>query len=168
MTLAHSGSTAAGGIEVEFLLLGLGFLAAAFFFRPSQTGNARSAVVCLILGIALVTGSIAVPRLNSGDSHSSNAVATIVMPEDGAQLVEGQPVNVKVELANGTIARSPEAKTGGHMHLYVDGDIQSMPYSLETEITFDRGEHTLRVEYVDVEHLSYEPPVDDEVTVTVR
>lgn len=118
MTLAHSGSTAAG-IEIEFLLLGLGFLAAAYLFRPSQTGNARTAVVCLILGIALVTGSIAVPRLSGGDSHSSNAVATIVMPED-------------------------------------------------EQVMLERGEHTLHVEYVDVKHRSYEPPVEDEITVTVR
>lgn len=163
---AHSG-TAAGGVEIELLLLGLGFLAAAFFFRPSQTGNARSAVLCLLVGIALVTGSIAVPRL-SGDDHSSAAQVAIVTPTDGAELVEDRPVNVRVELTNGTLARSASADTGGHMHLFVDGQLQSMPYSLEAQVTFERGERTLRVEYVDVRHVSYDPPVEDEVTVTVR
>ena len=167
MIWAHSGSAAPGGVEIEVLLLGLGFLAAAWFFRPSQSGNARSAVLCLLLGLALVTGSIVVPRLDS-DNHSSNAEVAIVMPEDQAELVEDEPVTVKVDLANGTIARSASAATGGHMHLYVDGKLQSMPYSLEAKVKFDRGEHTLRVEYVDAQHLSYEPPVSDEVTVTVR
>lgn len=168
MNLAHSGSAAPGGVEIELLLLGAGFLAAAYFFRPSQTGNARSAVVSLLLGLALVTGSIAVPRLGGGDSHSSNARAEIVMPEEGAELAEGRPVNVKVELTNGTIARSASDTSGGHMHLYMDGKLQSMPHSLEAEVTFTRGEHVLRVEFVDAQHLSYEPPVEDEVTVTAR
>ena len=167
MILAHSGSAAPGGVEVELLLLGLGFLAAAYFFRPSQTGNARSAVLCLLIGVALVTGSIAVPRLG-GDSHSSEATVQIVTPEDAAELAEGQAAKVEVELANGTLARNASATTGGHMHLYVDGQLRSMPYSLEARVTFERGEHTLRVEYVDAQHLSYEPPVEDEVTVTVR
>lgn len=166
MLLAHSGS-APGGVAVEVLLLGGAFLAAAWFFRPSQTGNARSSIVCLLIGMALVGGSVAVPRL-SGDSHASNATVEIVMPEDGASLAEGQPVNISVDLSGGTIARSADATTGGHMHLYVDGKLESMPYSLETQTTFERGEHTIRVEYVDAQHLSYEPPVEDEVTVTAR
>jgi hypothetical protein len=163
---AHSGA-APGGVQVEFLLLGLAFLAAAWFFRPSQTGNARSAIVCLLIGIALVSGSVAIPRL-SGDSHASNATVEIVMPEEDAELASGQPVNIEVDLTGGTIARTATAKSGGHMHLYVDGQLESMPYSLKTQTTFERGEHTIRVEYVDVKHLSYDPPVEDEVTVTVR
>src|SRR5688500_14806550 len=149
------------------LLLGGGFLTAAYFFRPSQTGNARSAIVCLIIGIALVTGSIAMPRL-SGDSHASDASVEIVMPEDDASVAVDQQVNIQVDLAGGTIARSANATSGGHMHLYVDGKLKSMPYSLETQTTFERGEHTIRVEYVDAQHLSYEPPVEDEVTVIAR
>ena len=166
MLLAHSGA-APGGVEIELLLLGAGFLAAAFFFRPSQTGNARSAIVCLIIGIALVTGSVAVPRL-SGDSHASDATVEVVMPEDGASVAVDQPVNIQVDLTGGTIAKSANATSGGHMHLYVDGQLESMPYSLETQTTFERGEHTIRVEYVDVKHLSYDPPVTDEVTVIAR
>ena len=61
MIVAHTVG-GAGGVEIELGLLGLGFLVAAYFFRPSQVGNARTGVVCLIVGIAMVAGAIAVPR----------------------------------------------------------------------------------------------------------
>ena len=165
LILAH-GATA-GGVELELVLLGVGFLAAAWFFRPSQVGNARSAVVCLVIGIALVTGAFAVPKLTAG-SRPSDAHVQIAAPEEGAEVAAGQPVNVTIDLTHGDLARSPSAKSGGHMHFYVDGDIRSMPYSLQAQVTFDPGEHTLRVEYVNLEHKSFDPPVEDEVTVIAR
>ena len=165
LVLAHAATP--GGVELELILLGAGFLAAAWFFRPSETGNARSAVVCLIIGIALVTGGFAVPKLTQA-SRPSSAHIQIAAPEDGAEVAAGQPVNVRVDLTHGELARSPSAKSGGHMHFYVDGDIRSMPYSLEAQVTFESGEHTLRIEYVDLDHKSFDPPVEDEVTVTAR
>src|SRR5687767_5593641 len=167
MTLAHAGTTA-GGVEIELLLLGAGFLAAAWFFRPSETGNARSAVVCLLIGIALVTGSVAIPRLGGDGSRPSDAHVEIVAPEEGGDVASGQPVNIEVDLTHGTLATSPDAQAGGHMHLYVDGELRAMPYSLKAQTTFEPGEHTIMVEYVDLAHRAFDPPVQDEVTVTAR
>ena len=165
LILAHVATR--GGVELELVLLGVGFLAAAWFFRPSQVGNARSAVVCLIIGILLVTGGFAVPKLTSG-SRPSEAHVKIVAPEEGAEVASGQPVNVAVDLTHGELAQSPSDQSGGHLHFYVDGDIRSMPYSLKAQVTFDPGEHTLRIEYVDLKHQAFDPPVEDEVTVVAR
>lgn len=61
LILAHAAT--AGGVELELILLGAGFLAAAWFFRPSQASNGRSALVCLLIGIALIAAAFALPRV---------------------------------------------------------------------------------------------------------
>lgn len=62
--------------------------------------------------------------------------------------------------------RALQSQAGGHLHLYVDGQLQQMPYGVKTEVTLDPGEHAIVVEYVDFQHLSFEPRVEKVVRVT--
>jgi hypothetical protein len=164
MVLAHT--TAGGTIEIELLLLGLGFLAAAFFFRPSQTGNPRAAVVTLVVGIGLIAGSFVLPQVQT-DAPTSDATLQITSPQDGDTVDAGDPVAVTVDLEGGTIA-SRSSPSGGHMHIFVDDILESMPTSLNMEVELQPGEHQIRVEYVDPKHMSFVPPVQEVVTVTAR
>ena len=163
MILAHT-VAAVGGVEIELLLLGLGFLVAAFFFRPSQVGNARTAVICLIVGIGLAGASVAVPRLSP--AQTTNARVNIVAPAEGAEVPAREPVAIRVEIQNGKVAASTKDTKSGHLHVYVDDQLQSMPYSLNTKVTLTPGTHEVKIEYVDSQHLSFSPPVVDTVTVT--
>jgi hypothetical protein len=163
MPLAHT--TAGGIIEIELLLLGLGFLAAAFFFRPSQSGNARAAVVMLVVGIGLLAGSFILPQTRSA-APTSDATLQITSPQDG-DTVEAGEVTVTVDVEGGKIATGASS-SGGHLHIFVDDILESMPTSLNMEVELEPGEHEIRVEYVDTQHMSFVPPVQEVVTVTAR
>ena len=62
--------------------------------------------------------------------------------------------------------KTPLRHVRGHLHLYVDGKLQQMPYSTRTEVTLPPGPHELRVEYVDSRHVSFNPEVSWTVYVT--
>jgi hypothetical protein len=101
-------------------------------------------------------------------SPASDAAVSIVRPQAGERVPAGAPVEVEVALTGGEIATSPADREGGHLHLYVDGRLQQMPYSTVAEVELDPGPHTLRVEYVDNRHLSFDPEIDATVEVTAR
>ena len=60
--LAHS-ATIAGGVEPELLVFGIVVVVLAILLRPSRTGNARTSLITLIVGIMLILGAFTVPRL---------------------------------------------------------------------------------------------------------
>ena len=163
MILAHTVG-AVGGVEIELFLLAVGFLVAAFFFRPSQVGNARTAVVCLVIGIGLAVASFAVPRFSP--AQTTNAKVQIVSPASGAEVPARQPVTIRIEVSNGEVATSTKDTKGGHLHVFVDDQLQSMPYSTNTKVTLTPGDHEIKIEYVDSQHLSFAPPVVDTIQVT--
>lgn len=114
--------------------------------------------------LALALGFI-MPSLGGGGGDS-DAVVSIVQPTNGAEVPAGNPVVVRVAVQNGSIATSATDTSGGHLHLYVDEQLQQMPYSNETLVTLQPGPHDLRVEYVDNRHVSFDPPIAATVTVT--
>ena len=59
---AH-GAAAGGHVEPELLVFGVVMVVLAFLLRPSQTGTARSSLITLVIGVALILGSFALPRL---------------------------------------------------------------------------------------------------------
>ncbi|HEX2240145.1 MAG TPA: DUF4399 domain-containing protein [Actinomycetota bacterium] len=156
-----------GGVELELLLIAVALLVAAFLIKRTDEQPSRVPVVLLVLGVGLGIGSVAWPRLGQPPSTTS-AVVTIVSPTDGATVPAGRPVDVTVELANAPLARSATSQAGGHLHLYVDGQLQQMPYSLTAEIELEPGSHELTVEYVDAQHVSFDPPVQTTVSVTAE
>ena len=96
---------------------------------------------------------------------SSDAAVSFVRPSNGERVYADSRVIVTVAVENGAIATSPTDQSGGHLHLYVDGQLQQMPYSTETNIELRVGTHRLRVEYVDERHVPFDPPVDETITV---
>jgi hypothetical protein len=118
------------------------------------------AVVGVVLfGLGLVVDACPGPT-------ASNAIVNIAEPQAGQEVPSGQPVEVVVELENAAIALSPSDTSGGHLHLYVDGQLQQMPYSLDARIRLNRGRHEIRVEYVDFRHVSFSPEVSTTIEVT--
>lgn len=46
--------------------------------------------------------------------------------------------------------------------------LQQMPSSTTMEVTFEPGTHDLTVEYVDLQQVSFDPPVEDTIKVDAR
>ena len=107
-------------------------------------------------------------RLGGGEEVSSDAAVSIVQPSNGERVDAGKPVTVRVALQNATIATSPTDEDGGHLHLYLDGRLQQMPYTMEATIEVPAGTHQLKVEFVDHRHISFDPEVQTTITVTAE
>lgn len=103
--------------------------------------------------------------LPGGQQAAPQVDVTIVRPVVGSDVPAGEPVTVKVRLFGAQIATSPTDTDGGHLHLYVDGELQQMPYSTTAEVELGPGSHTLRVEYVDNQHRSFDPEIDATIDV---
>ncbi len=119
--------------------------------------------VAAAAGVIVLSLGFVVPSVGGADS---DAVVSIVQPSNGAQVPAGTPVLVRVAVQNGSLATSATDQSGGHLHLYVDGRLQQMPYSNQILLTLQPGRHDLRVEYVDNRHVSFDPPIAAAVTLT--
>jgi hypothetical protein len=157
LLLAHasaSGGGGGGGANLLLILLGLGAVAAALALRSGRPRVPDPAIWVLAGVGALVT----VLGLVSPAEKQPEVTLTVLSPDPGASVRPDQPFPVSVEVKGGRVARSPK-DSGGHLHLSVDGALEQMPYGTTTKIRVPRGRHLLRVEYVDEDHKSYDPPI---------
>jgi hypothetical protein len=129
-----------------------------------KKGGRWAAPIAAAAGVIVLSLGFIVPSVGGG--ANSAAVVSIVQPSNGAQVPAGSPVLLRVALQNGSIATSATDQSGGHLHLYVDGQLQQMPYSNQALVNLQPGPHNLRVEYVDNRHVSFDPPIAATVTVT--
>ncbi len=116
----------------------------------------------MVLGIALLGLGLVVdanPR-----PTGSNAVLNIVEPTPLAEVPADRPITVVVEVTNLPIALSPSDQ-GGHLHLYVDDQLQEMRYSTRAEVTLAPGTHQIRVEYVGARHEPLSQPLTTGIQV---
>lgn len=144
------------------LLIGAGvaFLGAFVYrsIKPDQTGLAWRLFAA---GALLAAASFIVPGLGGG----TDVTVGFASPQDDDTVPAGEPVTIEVDLEGGELATSA-SDAGGHLHIFVDGSVISMPSTTTTEVDLEPGEHELRVEYVDFGHASYDPPVQETITVT--
>ena len=56
----------------------------------------------------------------------------------------------------------------GHVHLYVDGALVSMAYTLQRTVSVLPGHHDLQAEFVAVDHGPFDPRVLDSVSFQVK
>ena len=144
------------------VLLGIGILLWAL-----KKGGRWAAPAVAAAGVIVVSLGFIFPSLG-GNGTGSDAVVSIVEPANGARVDAASPVTVRVALQNGSIARSPTDTEGGHLHLYLDGQLRQMPYAMEAQIQVTPGPHQLRVEFVDSRHVPFDPPVDSTITLTAE
>ena len=165
MQLAHGVINT--GPDIEFLIVAAGLLALAILFFVQKTTKPVVSVVLAVGAFALAVGAF-VGNTRPVDSHGvtsseepePGASIEIVSPADGTTVPAGEPVTVEIG-AEGV----PE---GGHFDVQIDGNVASMTNQEEAIVTFEEGEHVLTVDYVDVQHQAFDPPLQDEVTVTAE
>ncbi len=163
----RNGAEEAASVNVPFLVAGGVVAAAGVVLWLLKKGGRWAAPAAVAAGVVVLALGFII-RPSPGGEASGDAVVSIVEPSNGERVNAGQPVIVRVALQNGSIATSPTDQTGGHLHLYLDGKLQQMPYSMDTQIELPAGTHQLRVEYVDHEHLSFDPPVETTIAVTAE
>ena len=156
----------AQGAEIELLLAAVAVFIIAWMMR-SQPGATRwMRWTAAGVGLLLIIGAFALPRLRS--AGSSAASLRVVAPAQGAVVDASRPLQLRVAVKNGAVAKSPSSRGAGHLHLYLDGKLQQMPYSTTMRVTMPPGDHSVIVEYVDAEHVSFNPPVRETIELTAK
>ena len=103
---------------------------------------------------------------------SSPAKLTIVYPTNGT-VIHGSTVHLRIKLTGAKIVAPTTTHivpTKGHIHVLLDGKIESMNYGINLHAIHDvkPGNHLLSVEFVASDHLPWDPRVVQEVTFTVK
>jgi len=158
MELAH-GAVVEGGPALEILLVGGALIAIGVMFFFQKAAGPFASLVFVVIGAAVVVGGFAF----SGDGASSSGIDVhITSPADGTLVRAGRPITIDVDLVGA------ELGTSGHLHVFIDGRLASMPSSTSPTVTVPPGEHVISVEYVNIDHGPLDPPVTDKVQVTAR
>jgi Domain of unknown function (DUF4399) len=173
--LAHT--LGAGGPDIEMLLLAVALLFLGVTFFIQKTTKPAVPVVLLVGALGVGAGAFAVGG-SAGDQPGSDGVVaapegigiSITSPTDSDTVPAGEAVEVTVELtgADLTDATTSEDPTEGHLHIFVDGTIVSMPSTTTNEVELEPGDHTIAVEFTTADHRSFDPRIQDEVTVTAQ
>lgn len=166
MLLAHAGGPG-GGIHFETLVIGVALVVLAVILYFNENVKTSGSVALAVLGLAMGAATFA---FAPGGTDVSNVRMSIVAPDDGANVPAGEPIDVEVTLQGATT--EPTSATGdevvGHIHVFVDGQLLQMPTETSTELELERGDHTVAVEFVGDDHVSFEPRVIEEVEVTAQ
>ena len=162
MVLAHG--LGGNGPEIELLFLG-GALVLFGIFKGAQ--KMRTNLLLGLIGVAMVVGAFAFPKSGTTRAAPSDVAISITSPADNEVVPANEKLNVQVELDNAELTTETQGTDPrlGHIHIYVDGSVVSMPTELNADIELEPGEHDLMVEYVAADHSRFEPPITDEVTV---
>jgi hypothetical protein len=146
---------------------------------PSFRRSRRRALVPWALTLAVVlsecssgTSASSGPTTGPGSPRpSSPATVQIVTPTNG-EVIHGSTVPVKVKLTGATIVQATSTRivpTQGHLHLYLDDQIESMNFTTSATIPdVTPGLHALKVEFVASDHLPFDPRVIAQVAFEVK
>ena len=125
-------------------------------------------MACLVLAFVLPT---VIRPVKAALRPSTTARLTIVSPGPGA-IYRGNPavVPIMLRLTGGRIVAFTSSRlvpNEGHVHVYLDGGLVSMAYSLEQPLDVFPGRHVLTAEFVAVDHTPFSPRVVASVRFTV-
>lgn len=113
------------------------------------------------------TGPSSSPTAAASPRPSTSAHIAIITPSPG-QTVTGATLHVQVMLTGATLVppgtTQGTSPTEGHIHLSLDGSIQSMTGSLTQDLAVTPGPHLLTAEFVANDH----GPFDPRALVSVR
>ncbi|HVL64897.1 MAG TPA: hypothetical protein VM573_06970 [Actinomycetota bacterium] len=166
MILAHT--LGSGGPEIEMLLIGGAVVVLGVVFFVQKSTKPAVPVVLVLAGLLVAAGSFLVGGPEAAPAGAASV--TIVAPEDGATVPAGEPFTVEVAAEGVELSSDFEAEDAGvgHLHVFVDGELVSMPATATPQIELEPGEHRVMVELTQANHASFEPKVTDEITVTAE
>jgi hypothetical protein len=101
------------------------------------------------------------PGTPSAARPSSPAQISITSPADGST-VTGTTMHVVVDLTGAKVVQATSSNitpTEGHVHLYIDGNLQYMAYTLSQDFPVHPGTYTIKAEFVASDHFPFNPRV---------
>jgi hypothetical protein len=172
--LAHT--LGVGGPDLELIMIAgaMAVLGIVFFFQKAV----KPAVSIGLVVVAIATGGFAFARGGDQEPETQQSRAADaeggVSPE-GAGVTITSPSDGDTVAANRTIEITYEVDPGGlppdqlgDMHVYVDGELQSMQTTDVLEIELKPGTYMVGVEAAQPNHASFDPMVLDEIELTAE
>lgn len=144
-----------------------------FSRRPRTSGNRALVVGLGAVTVACLLVASSLPFFVGQTIHrpSSSAQVVFVTPQAGDTLhaTDGS-IAVELRLDGGSIVPGSSlhlVPNEGHIHLYLDSALVQMIGGLHANVSAGPGTHTLRAEFVALDHGPFRPPVMAEVTFQV-
>jgi hypothetical protein len=176
-SLAHQGSIGVAGVVAVGLFMAawpLGVGAYRFLSPPSEGLRRASGVGLGVLAAGCLCAATVLPFIvHPGPTvfrPSTTARLTIVSPRP-SETVTGDQVRLVVRLTGGRlvpVTSTTLVSNEGHLHVWLDGRLVSMPSAASSTIPVGPGAHTLDVEFVAMDHGPFSPRVRRSVTFDVR
>jgi hypothetical protein len=174
--LAHAGIPGAGPFIAYGLFLGGVGAGVGAYVVHGHEATTRRRLEVLGLG-ALAAGCLALAMAVPFILHvptgrpSSTARLSILSPVGGERF-QGDPamIPVRLRLVSGTITPVTSfhlRPNTGHIHLYLDGRLASMTTGMDAQISAPPGTHSLRAEFVAMDHQPFDPRIEVVVTFEV-
>jgi hypothetical protein len=150
---------------------------------PMSPGKRRGRAGCNRVATLLVATAAAVVLLAACSSTPSSSASTATRPATPARLeilapssgaVVGPQPTLRPKLSGPRLATAAASATRvptdqGFVHVYVDDQLVSVLYSLTQKLPpLDAGAHTVRVEFVAVDHTPFANKVTDSTRFSVK
>jgi hypothetical protein len=174
--LAHQGSIGIAGVVAISLFLAawpLGFVAWTLLTPPSAglrrgEGLGLGVLAAGCLCVATLLPFFIRPGPSVFRPHTT-ATIRVVSPLPN-EVIRGDQVRVVAQVEGGRVVSFTSTTlvpNEGHVHVSLDGRLVSMLAGLTTTVPVSPGEHTLQVEFVAIDHGSFDPRVRASVTFRV-
>jgi hypothetical protein len=102
---------------------------------------------------------------------ASPATLSITNPVEGST-VTGSTIHVVVAVTGAQIVQATSSDISpdkGHVHLYIDGNLQYMAYTLSQDFPVHPGTYTIKAEFVASDHFPFNPRVySKQIVFTVK
>jgi uncharacterized membrane protein len=141
--------------------------------RRGQTGRGGTATAVVMAMVLLAAcSSSSTSSASTATRAATTARLEILAPRAGA--VVGPNPTLRLKLSGARLATAAVSGTNvpadeGFVHVYVDDKLVSVLYSLTQKLpTLDAGAHTVRVEFVALDHAPFANKVTDSTRFTVK
>jgi hypothetical protein len=142
--------------------------------RHGQTGRSATVVVVTASALLLLAAcsSTAASTASTATRPATPARLEILTPRQDA--VVGPQPTLRLKLSGAKLATAAVSGTNvpadqGFVHVYVDDKLVSVLYSLTQKLpTLDPGAHTVRVDFVALDHAPFTNKVTDSTRFTVK
>ena len=134
-------------------------------------GRMVRTIMPLLLLMCVACGDNKQPQASSGARPSSSATIAIAKPA-ADDVIDTKTFEVEIDLDGGKIVKIVSqdlTANEGHVHVSIDGKIQSQTFGLSDKLkTPEKGSHLLQAEFVAKDHGPFDPRVLSSVAFTVE